>query len=319
MIRRPPRSTLSSSSAASDVYKRQVSTQSTGVFALPGWKTSQHRMGLLDKIKSNLKERTDNLRERIHTTRRKFSSNKNQESADECPSDETGLTAADSDSDSDDLSDVSPSTRASQYDADAVAGQRSSRGLLRREIGEVAGDDDGIVTTRYAPKRTTAPTDRRRRDSEDTAGEDPLTPPLRSRALSFGDNAEEMDMELARAAEMIRAIDLKRGKPVPVAELDLGSWDGPAVEMSRPQPCVGFDLSEDEMASLDAVTQPSRVEMVVMEGMPPLPDVHGRDRRISTHEFFYSLDDVPEPGVLSRLCSALNCFRPTGFQPVQHE
>eukprot|EP00658_Telonema_sp_P-2_P008856 TRINITY_DN13357_c0_g1_i3.p1 TRINITY_DN13357_c0_g1~~TRINITY_DN13357_c0_g1_i3.p1 ORF type:complete len:276 (+),score=76.80 TRINITY_DN13357_c0_g1_i3:130-957(+) len=30
MIRRPPRSTLSSSSAASDVYKRQVSTQSTG-------------------------------------------------------------------------------------------------------------------------------------------------------------------------------------------------------------------------------------------------------------------------------------------------
>eukprot|EP00656_Telonema_subtile_P053834 TRINITY_DN7870_c0_g1_i1.p2 TRINITY_DN7870_c0_g1~~TRINITY_DN7870_c0_g1_i1.p2 ORF type:complete len:326 (-),score=59.05 TRINITY_DN7870_c0_g1_i1:15-992(-) len=31
-IRRPPRSTLSSSSAASDVYKRQVSTQSTGRF-----------------------------------------------------------------------------------------------------------------------------------------------------------------------------------------------------------------------------------------------------------------------------------------------
>eukprot|EP00656_Telonema_subtile_P002415 TRINITY_DN11067_c0_g1_i1.p1 TRINITY_DN11067_c0_g1~~TRINITY_DN11067_c0_g1_i1.p1 ORF type:complete len:151 (+),score=38.01 TRINITY_DN11067_c0_g1_i1:90-542(+) len=31
MMRRPPRSTLSSSSAASDVYKRQVSTQSTGV------------------------------------------------------------------------------------------------------------------------------------------------------------------------------------------------------------------------------------------------------------------------------------------------
>eukprot|EP00656_Telonema_subtile_P058636 TRINITY_DN9990_c0_g1_i1.p1 TRINITY_DN9990_c0_g1~~TRINITY_DN9990_c0_g1_i1.p1 ORF type:complete len:371 (+),score=90.87 TRINITY_DN9990_c0_g1_i1:56-1168(+) len=33
MIRRPPRSTLSSSSAASDVYKRQVSTQSTGATA----------------------------------------------------------------------------------------------------------------------------------------------------------------------------------------------------------------------------------------------------------------------------------------------
>eukprot|EP00658_Telonema_sp_P-2_P013330 TRINITY_DN15050_c0_g1_i1.p1 TRINITY_DN15050_c0_g1~~TRINITY_DN15050_c0_g1_i1.p1 ORF type:complete len:675 (-),score=189.73 TRINITY_DN15050_c0_g1_i1:295-2319(-) len=38
MIRRPPRSTLSSSSAASDVYKRQVSTQSTGThsFAMAG-------------------------------------------------------------------------------------------------------------------------------------------------------------------------------------------------------------------------------------------------------------------------------------------
>eukprot|EP00658_Telonema_sp_P-2_P016529 TRINITY_DN1641_c0_g1_i7.p1 TRINITY_DN1641_c0_g1~~TRINITY_DN1641_c0_g1_i7.p1 ORF type:complete len:432 (-),score=74.73 TRINITY_DN1641_c0_g1_i7:167-1462(-) len=33
MIRRPPRSTLSSSSAASDVYKRQVSTQSTGTLS----------------------------------------------------------------------------------------------------------------------------------------------------------------------------------------------------------------------------------------------------------------------------------------------
>eukprot|EP00656_Telonema_subtile_P026186 TRINITY_DN2816_c0_g2_i1.p1 TRINITY_DN2816_c0_g2~~TRINITY_DN2816_c0_g2_i1.p1 ORF type:complete len:181 (+),score=38.42 TRINITY_DN2816_c0_g2_i1:98-640(+) len=38
MIRRPPRSTLSSSSAASDVYKRQVSTQSTGA--------TQHKMKL---------------------------------------------------------------------------------------------------------------------------------------------------------------------------------------------------------------------------------------------------------------------------------
>eukprot|EP00658_Telonema_sp_P-2_P028293 TRINITY_DN216_c0_g1_i3.p2 TRINITY_DN216_c0_g1~~TRINITY_DN216_c0_g1_i3.p2 ORF type:complete len:106 (+),score=21.46 TRINITY_DN216_c0_g1_i3:84-401(+) len=36
MIRRPPRSPLSSSSAASDVYKRQVSTQSTGVVG--SWK-----------------------------------------------------------------------------------------------------------------------------------------------------------------------------------------------------------------------------------------------------------------------------------------
>eukprot|EP00658_Telonema_sp_P-2_P052432 TRINITY_DN40636_c0_g1_i1.p1 TRINITY_DN40636_c0_g1~~TRINITY_DN40636_c0_g1_i1.p1 ORF type:complete len:118 (+),score=21.58 TRINITY_DN40636_c0_g1_i1:103-456(+) len=34
MIRRPPRSTLSSSSAASDVYKRQVSTQSTGTLCV---------------------------------------------------------------------------------------------------------------------------------------------------------------------------------------------------------------------------------------------------------------------------------------------
>eukprot|EP00656_Telonema_subtile_P054685 TRINITY_DN8231_c0_g1_i3.p1 TRINITY_DN8231_c0_g1~~TRINITY_DN8231_c0_g1_i3.p1 ORF type:complete len:223 (-),score=37.67 TRINITY_DN8231_c0_g1_i3:293-961(-) len=37
MIRRPPRSTLSSSSAASDVYKRQVSTQSTGIGEMAEW------------------------------------------------------------------------------------------------------------------------------------------------------------------------------------------------------------------------------------------------------------------------------------------
>ena len=36
MIRRPPRSTLSSSSAASDVYKRQVAV---GVYALLGFET----------------------------------------------------------------------------------------------------------------------------------------------------------------------------------------------------------------------------------------------------------------------------------------
>eukprot|EP00656_Telonema_subtile_P004926 TRINITY_DN12248_c0_g1_i1.p1 TRINITY_DN12248_c0_g1~~TRINITY_DN12248_c0_g1_i1.p1 ORF type:complete len:177 (-),score=21.64 TRINITY_DN12248_c0_g1_i1:280-810(-) len=42
MIRRPPRSTLSSSSAASDVYKRQVSTQSTGALSSP-MSASQNR------------------------------------------------------------------------------------------------------------------------------------------------------------------------------------------------------------------------------------------------------------------------------------
>eukprot|EP00657_Telonema_sp_P-1_P001579 TRINITY_DN14183_c0_g1_i3.p1 TRINITY_DN14183_c0_g1~~TRINITY_DN14183_c0_g1_i3.p1 ORF type:complete len:123 (+),score=72.89 TRINITY_DN14183_c0_g1_i3:103-471(+) len=40
MIRRPPRSTQSRSSAASDVYKRQVSTQSTGAVILSGVCTS---------------------------------------------------------------------------------------------------------------------------------------------------------------------------------------------------------------------------------------------------------------------------------------
>eukprot|EP00658_Telonema_sp_P-2_P052024 TRINITY_DN40151_c0_g1_i1.p1 TRINITY_DN40151_c0_g1~~TRINITY_DN40151_c0_g1_i1.p1 ORF type:complete len:148 (+),score=27.68 TRINITY_DN40151_c0_g1_i1:91-534(+) len=43
MIRRPPRSTLSSSSAASDVYKRQVSTQSTGSSSAPKWSTMHRR------------------------------------------------------------------------------------------------------------------------------------------------------------------------------------------------------------------------------------------------------------------------------------
>eukprot|EP00825_Cyclidium_porcatum_P001444 TRINITY_DN1065_c0_g1_i3.p1 TRINITY_DN1065_c0_g1~~TRINITY_DN1065_c0_g1_i3.p1 ORF type:complete len:155 (+),score=41.22 TRINITY_DN1065_c0_g1_i3:126-590(+) len=37
MIRRPPRSTHCISSAASDVYKRQVSTQSTWVVQAAGW------------------------------------------------------------------------------------------------------------------------------------------------------------------------------------------------------------------------------------------------------------------------------------------
>eukprot|EP00656_Telonema_subtile_P038285 TRINITY_DN4299_c0_g1_i3.p2 TRINITY_DN4299_c0_g1~~TRINITY_DN4299_c0_g1_i3.p2 ORF type:complete len:118 (+),score=13.69 TRINITY_DN4299_c0_g1_i3:66-419(+) len=41
MIRRPPRSTLSSSSAASDVYKRQVSTQSTGAWSRIACKVAQ--------------------------------------------------------------------------------------------------------------------------------------------------------------------------------------------------------------------------------------------------------------------------------------
>eukprot|EP00656_Telonema_subtile_P047363 TRINITY_DN5433_c0_g1_i1.p1 TRINITY_DN5433_c0_g1~~TRINITY_DN5433_c0_g1_i1.p1 ORF type:complete len:545 (+),score=232.10 TRINITY_DN5433_c0_g1_i1:106-1740(+) len=44
MIRRPPRSTLSSSSAASDVYKRQVSTQSTGK---KDWSAMEFRAGAL--------------------------------------------------------------------------------------------------------------------------------------------------------------------------------------------------------------------------------------------------------------------------------
>eukprot|EP00658_Telonema_sp_P-2_P025942 TRINITY_DN20465_c0_g1_i1.p1 TRINITY_DN20465_c0_g1~~TRINITY_DN20465_c0_g1_i1.p1 ORF type:complete len:103 (-),score=41.82 TRINITY_DN20465_c0_g1_i1:363-671(-) len=43
MIRRPPRSTLSSSSAASDVYKRQVSTQSTGKLANLTFQTAQFK------------------------------------------------------------------------------------------------------------------------------------------------------------------------------------------------------------------------------------------------------------------------------------
>eukprot|EP00658_Telonema_sp_P-2_P007549 TRINITY_DN12820_c0_g1_i2.p2 TRINITY_DN12820_c0_g1~~TRINITY_DN12820_c0_g1_i2.p2 ORF type:complete len:166 (-),score=61.85 TRINITY_DN12820_c0_g1_i2:191-688(-) len=51
MIRRPPRSTLSSSSAASDVYKRQVSTQSTGELAT--LKNDQHEL-LLRAVEARL-------------------------------------------------------------------------------------------------------------------------------------------------------------------------------------------------------------------------------------------------------------------------
>eukprot|EP00825_Cyclidium_porcatum_P022419 TRINITY_DN246_c0_g1_i16.p3 TRINITY_DN246_c0_g1~~TRINITY_DN246_c0_g1_i16.p3 ORF type:complete len:103 (-),score=11.07 TRINITY_DN246_c0_g1_i16:402-710(-) len=46
MIRRPPRSTHCISSAASDVYKRQVSTQST--WGLPRWRNWQtHQIQVL--------------------------------------------------------------------------------------------------------------------------------------------------------------------------------------------------------------------------------------------------------------------------------
>eukprot|EP01102_Stenamoeba_stenopodia_P015791 TRINITY_DN543_c0_g1_i2.p1 TRINITY_DN543_c0_g1~~TRINITY_DN543_c0_g1_i2.p1 ORF type:complete len:102 (-),score=14.15 TRINITY_DN543_c0_g1_i2:131-436(-) len=54
MIRRPPRSTRVRSSAASDVYKRQVSTQSTGDFT-----TLQHKLeGILatEKARDHLKD-----------------------------------------------------------------------------------------------------------------------------------------------------------------------------------------------------------------------------------------------------------------------
>ena len=63
MIRRPPRSTLSSSSAASDVYKRQVkniemitngSTQVNGLDANINWEVT-----LSDHIKSVLQDQKD--------------------------------------------------------------------------------------------------------------------------------------------------------------------------------------------------------------------------------------------------------------------
>eukprot|EP00656_Telonema_subtile_P028684 TRINITY_DN3126_c0_g1_i3.p1 TRINITY_DN3126_c0_g1~~TRINITY_DN3126_c0_g1_i3.p1 ORF type:complete len:315 (-),score=60.51 TRINITY_DN3126_c0_g1_i3:325-1269(-) len=61
MIRRPPRSTLSSSSAASDVYKRQVSTQSTG-------KSRPTNMG---RVKIPIAYRTDDRARRVTLCKRK--------------------------------------------------------------------------------------------------------------------------------------------------------------------------------------------------------------------------------------------------------
>eukprot|EP00656_Telonema_subtile_P038802 TRINITY_DN43979_c0_g1_i1.p1 TRINITY_DN43979_c0_g1~~TRINITY_DN43979_c0_g1_i1.p1 ORF type:complete len:470 (-),score=157.89 TRINITY_DN43979_c0_g1_i1:160-1569(-) len=49
MIRRPPRSTLSSSSAASDVYKRQVSTQSTGGLKFVAMASEDQEMKLAEQ------------------------------------------------------------------------------------------------------------------------------------------------------------------------------------------------------------------------------------------------------------------------------
>src|SRR5664279_6183182 len=45
MIRRPPRSTLSSSSAASDVYKRQVGEDETGIHLRGAVSVGQHEFG----------------------------------------------------------------------------------------------------------------------------------------------------------------------------------------------------------------------------------------------------------------------------------
>eukprot|EP00658_Telonema_sp_P-2_P022725 TRINITY_DN19090_c0_g2_i1.p1 TRINITY_DN19090_c0_g2~~TRINITY_DN19090_c0_g2_i1.p1 ORF type:complete len:193 (+),score=41.93 TRINITY_DN19090_c0_g2_i1:117-695(+) len=56
MIRRPPRSTLSSSSAASDVYKRQVSTQSTGkeIRAMPTTTAMERTRDRMNRLESDL-------------------------------------------------------------------------------------------------------------------------------------------------------------------------------------------------------------------------------------------------------------------------
>src|SRR5674536_254542 len=69
MIRRPPRSTLSSSSAASDVYKRQVEQQEVGVAdeereqAEPAaFAAGQHLHALLDLVGAELKAAQESAR-----------------------------------------------------------------------------------------------------------------------------------------------------------------------------------------------------------------------------------------------------------------
>eukprot|EP00658_Telonema_sp_P-2_P009335 TRINITY_DN134_c0_g1_i1.p2 TRINITY_DN134_c0_g1~~TRINITY_DN134_c0_g1_i1.p2 ORF type:complete len:118 (-),score=55.36 TRINITY_DN134_c0_g1_i1:145-498(-) len=58
MIRRPPRSTLSSSSAASDVYKRQVSTQSTGLHSSDMSSVTEILNGLKSQITPAMVKKT---------------------------------------------------------------------------------------------------------------------------------------------------------------------------------------------------------------------------------------------------------------------
>eukprot|EP00656_Telonema_subtile_P010660 TRINITY_DN15172_c0_g1_i1.p1 TRINITY_DN15172_c0_g1~~TRINITY_DN15172_c0_g1_i1.p1 ORF type:complete len:338 (-),score=93.38 TRINITY_DN15172_c0_g1_i1:172-1185(-) len=70
-IRRPPRSTLSSSSAASDVYKRQVSTQSTGIRNRieMGWEdTADKLVGGVQQARQELSYQQSTLGSNIHAS-----------------------------------------------------------------------------------------------------------------------------------------------------------------------------------------------------------------------------------------------------------
>eukprot|EP00658_Telonema_sp_P-2_P078710 TRINITY_DN743_c0_g1_i3.p1 TRINITY_DN743_c0_g1~~TRINITY_DN743_c0_g1_i3.p1 ORF type:complete len:818 (+),score=189.61 TRINITY_DN743_c0_g1_i3:57-2510(+) len=66
MTRRPPRSPLSSSSAASDVYKRQVSTQSTGIFQSPAMVPSSWAVVLMIALVANAAQDAPDLADVQH-------------------------------------------------------------------------------------------------------------------------------------------------------------------------------------------------------------------------------------------------------------
>lgn len=273
-------------------------------------------MGLLDKIKENVKQKTGKL---IDTTRRKFARDKSREQVSAV---ETRLNGrvSDSDSDSDDALADELVKRRQSYEAGSsgrMYDQHSSHGLLQSTAQlkecEVSTEPDELSPQHYKPKRVTAATTRITQSTTICTDHDEEDAPVRSRQLSIGKEDDSvMDLELARAAEMIRAIDLKRGKPVSVIGLESENWSVDSMQTTLAQPNV-YDLNDEEMESLNAVTKPSRTEMVEMGDLPGVRFDGG-----SNSDFLDSLDEPQRAGFLSRCWSAATgCCRPAGgFQRV---
>eukprot|EP00656_Telonema_subtile_P056695 TRINITY_DN9127_c0_g1_i1.p1 TRINITY_DN9127_c0_g1~~TRINITY_DN9127_c0_g1_i1.p1 ORF type:complete len:258 (+),score=56.35 TRINITY_DN9127_c0_g1_i1:183-956(+) len=257
-------------------------------------------MGLLEKLKDNVKQKTGDL---IDTTVRKV-----RAATGKTKYEEASLVEARETTDSNVESRDSNRSKRHAYDSDnsddaEEAALASSQGLLvkdgvgRREVCEPDHDEQVLDTRQYKPKRITAAAERKPKVLDSSEYDNPVS----NRRKALGE--DESDLELARAAEMIRVIDMKRGKPVPVLGLEGEGWDFLGAmqrSVSQDQP-VGLELDADEQASLNAVTQrgaPGAMEMGTLGTEGDMDDEHSR-----------------RPGVMARCCE---CFSRgnVGFQRV---